>query len=1525
MKFTTLAPNFKAMSLLAVAYFTILQINARPLALADDDIVINEIHYNPCSSQGSDGNYEFVELFNQGSSSVNLSGWNFSVAMSFTFPSGTSLGAGEYLVVARNSSSYSGNAYQVFQWSGGLSNNSERIRLRNSSGTIIDEVIYDDNNGWPDADGNCNSLELVDSDTNNGTSDSWAASTVSNGTPGAQNSTTIVSGCTDPIASNYNSNANQDDESCIYPSPSASFSYTVVSSGCGKTSIQFTNTSSGANTYAWSFGSAYPSTIESNPLLEFNGGETISVSLTASNPDNSDISTQSISITLNNAGTPVTMELQPDCFGSELGWELSNDENVSIDSESTGSFSDDDEAALIVRNFCLIEDCYEIKLTDSYSDGFHGTIHSGCSLNGSLKIEGPNDLVLYEYTGALDWGAALTGTFCTIKGCTDVLADNYSSSATVDDGTCNYSNATAAFTYSIVSNGCGFADIQFTNTSSGASSVQWSFSYDGMSSSETNPLIRVPSGISLEVELTASNDENSDQTSSTIVVPSTYGQNNITFTFQSDCWGSELGWSIKDASDNIIASLDIGEYDDEENPDPIDYQLCLSDACYTVTLNDVYGDGFTGGTDYSSCSTDGSYSFKDEEGNVLASYSGAFEESLSNEHCFDQTYVWKGATSSDWGTASNWEGGTVPNSSKSVMIDTQSNNPSLDEAVTIQSLIINTGSALSMENSSAVLNVKKHFINNGDFDNENGIVQMNGSDLQLISGSSVSKFYRLKINTNDTVRLTQNIALWGALQMEAGTLDLEERDLSLLSNANNTGSIGEIKSGASIEGDEISYNRFFSAGQGNWRMLCSPINDATFQQWADDFPTTGFPGSDYPNYPSSANPWANIRKYDETHINGDEADRNFGFEAIGNVTDTIGTEKGYFVYFDPNPTTIDMQGEFNKGSQTLALDYSSSEMGGVHDGWNLVANPYPSAIDWEASGLSKTGVNNAIYAFNPATGLYASYVNGIGVGGFDGLIASGQAFWVKTNANNPNLTIEESAKSNLQGVHLRSTNFSTNATVRIQMEGSNTLDEVVLAFNDESSSAYDPDLDAFKFYPSNPATPSLALIPDTLSQEPYSIAVNPFPAEELWVPLEVKKGGQTDLMLINAMVDSEDDLCLYLEDLELEQTVPFNHGDVYPFVMSDSSPAQRFVIHMAPPLDLSVLNESCPEAENGQIIAQGFGQAPWDFVWRDEMGSVLKESTALSTADVVEGLAPGFYEVSVTGSNALCASSSAVVQVETADESNIQHSFETASCNSIESAQVVLNMNAPYEWDLSLFNTEGALLEEKIAQQDSSSFEALSGGLYQIIAENNCGQSIEFNNIDLRDPNAIQGSFSEVPEQVWVSENVPLEALCSNCSQISWDFGDGNLSSDLNNPSHEFTTAGSYEIQVLLENEFCSEQLIQTIEVIDRPSDELSGPGASSFSANEEANNKLVDSDEKPQFELDLNAENLQLKSLEMLEDETSVRVLSIGGQLLFETQLLSQEMMHINLNTSEFAPGIYFIEAKNNQEVLYTEKFVIQ
>ena len=71
---------------------------------AYSQVVINEIMYNPIHSDGStndDG--EFVELLNIGADLVNIGGWSFSQGWEYTFPSGSDIAPGEFLVVGRDS------------------------------------------------------------------------------------------------------------------------------------------------------------------------------------------------------------------------------------------------------------------------------------------------------------------------------------------------------------------------------------------------------------------------------------------------------------------------------------------------------------------------------------------------------------------------------------------------------------------------------------------------------------------------------------------------------------------------------------------------------------------------------------------------------------------------------------------------------------------------------------------------------------------------------------------------------------------------------------------------------------------------------------------------------------------------------------------------------------------------------------------------------------------------------------------------------------------------------------------------------------------------------------------------------------------------------------------------------------------------------------------------------------------------------------------------------------------------------
>ncbi len=154
------------------------------------DIVINEIHYNPCTAQGDDLVFEFIELYSNEAGPTDISGWQLTNGITFTFPAMTTIGAGEYIVIAIDATAYSGNGYQVFQFTGGLNNTSEPVTLLNNAAAMIDEVTYSDSAPWPTSpDGQCPTLELIDPLLDNADPANWQASWVPNGTPGAINST----------------------------------------------------------------------------------------------------------------------------------------------------------------------------------------------------------------------------------------------------------------------------------------------------------------------------------------------------------------------------------------------------------------------------------------------------------------------------------------------------------------------------------------------------------------------------------------------------------------------------------------------------------------------------------------------------------------------------------------------------------------------------------------------------------------------------------------------------------------------------------------------------------------------------------------------------------------------------------------------------------------------------------------------------------------------------------------------------------------------------------------------------------------------------------------------------------------------------------------------------------------------------------------------------------------------------------------------------------------------------------------
>lgn len=186
-------------------------------------VVINEIHYNPSKSlQGSDEDYEFIELYNAGNANADLSRYYFDRGLTCEFPNNTQLAAGKYIIVANNKRTYQNPNNTVFEFQAGkLANEGEAIVLCDSSGIVVDSVNYSDELPWPvTPDGDGPSLMLIDPFKLNSIANNWKASTQMGGTPGYDNSTTLISSNnTDPkqfqLYQNYPNPFNHETQICF--------------------------------------------------------------------------------------------------------------------------------------------------------------------------------------------------------------------------------------------------------------------------------------------------------------------------------------------------------------------------------------------------------------------------------------------------------------------------------------------------------------------------------------------------------------------------------------------------------------------------------------------------------------------------------------------------------------------------------------------------------------------------------------------------------------------------------------------------------------------------------------------------------------------------------------------------------------------------------------------------------------------------------------------------------------------------------------------------------------------------------------------------------------------------------------------------------------------------------------------------------------------------------------------------------------------------------------------------------------
>ncbi len=155
---------------------------------ATPKLTISEVNYN---SDGANNSGDWIELYNYGTHTLNISGWKFSDEADnhvFQFPTGTSIAAGGYLVLVEDTTNFTLQYPSVTNKLGAmgfnLGNGGELVRVFDYQDNLYLSFTYQDQAPWPlSPDGGGYTLELLSPTGNLNLGTNWFAGCVG-GSPG---------------------------------------------------------------------------------------------------------------------------------------------------------------------------------------------------------------------------------------------------------------------------------------------------------------------------------------------------------------------------------------------------------------------------------------------------------------------------------------------------------------------------------------------------------------------------------------------------------------------------------------------------------------------------------------------------------------------------------------------------------------------------------------------------------------------------------------------------------------------------------------------------------------------------------------------------------------------------------------------------------------------------------------------------------------------------------------------------------------------------------------------------------------------------------------------------------------------------------------------------------------------------------------------------------------------------------------------------------------------------------------------
>ena len=559
---------------------------------------------------------------------------------------------------------------------------------------------------------------------------------------------------------------------------------------------------------------------------------------------------------------------------------------------------------------------------------------------------------------------------------------------------------------------------------------------------------------------------------------------------------------------------------------------------------------------------------------------------------------------------------------------------------------------------------------------------------QTISGTT--SWYNLTVakgsffSTLSITSGTQNIN--NVFDINSGAVSNTGASVVLISDAVRTAQMDDIGTG-SYSGD-MTVQRYISKSEQTFSSIASPVSGTTLATWKlNGVVFSGFSNSDFPTFP-----WINCYQYNETSHG---SDKDAGWSAatdISNATGSDNTYKAHYVYMDATGFNLSVTGTPTTGAVTVPLDYTN---GGdaTQDGWNLIGNPYPCTIDFDAVYASNSG--NIIDGYLVYSGEYGNYGwydgattgSGVGSGGATKDIPHSQGVWLQS-INGTDLSVTEAHKvASSDPTFLKSTSPEF---MRIYLTGNvNTFQDEALIFPHQTYSNFYDAADLVKFTTMNPDNaPTLS----TQSLDGYDLAFNKIGVNSISIPMTAKAGAlaQGDYTLdFDIPLDFMLGACITLEDLHTGIITDLRSDTTYAYVSSDTTTLPRFILHLVKGFNTSVVDLACFGSPEGAVTIDGAGITGSTFELLDGAGNAVFSVTAANDTVEFSNVPAGEYQVATNHAGS-CSSENLFISV--IEPTQVIANFDLAEDTVYLVQGGVLEVNnmssaTNYAWDFGDGNT----------------------------------------------------------------------------------------------------------------------------------------------------------------------------------------------------------------------------------------------